>query len=174
PPHLLDHLPPIEFRTYIPTIIVFAVMLSYCICIKIKRRSDFFLFSILAFTVIELVGFAWGYNPVMKEKDILPSIAPVKLMQTEGGKEPFRILRTDEIFHANYSAAYAIADISGYDAPIYQRYEDIYRSQGGIEVRDRQYWKPDWPLIDFLNVKYVLSNDVLDPNKFTPVYQTDS
>jgi hypothetical protein len=174
PPQLLDYLPPIEFKTYIPTIIVFAVILSYCVHVKIKRASDFFLISILAFTVIELVGFAWGYNPVIKEEDILPTIAPVKIMLAGGEKEPFRILRTDEILHGDYSAAYAIADISGYDAPIYQRYDDVYRSQGGIGVRDRQHWKADWPLIDFLNVKYIISNDALAPNKFTPVYQTDS
>jgi hypothetical protein len=174
PANLLNYIPPHEFRTYFPAIIVFAVMLSYYLCLKIKLFRGFFLFSIFALTVIELVGFAWGYNPTVKEEDILPDIAPVKLMQAEGGKVPFRILRTNEILHANYSAAYEIADISGYDAPIYQRYEDIYRSQGGTGVRDRQYWKPDWPLIDFLNVKYILSDETLDARKFAPVYQTDS
>lgn len=173
PSQLVVYLTPVEFKTYIPTIIIIAFTLIYCIYFKLKKHSEFLIFSIFALTVIELVGFAWGYNPTIYEKDILPDTLPITLMRTIAGTQPFRILRTDDILHANFSAAYSIADISGYDAPISQRYEDIYRSQGGIKLKDKQNWKPEWSFIDFLNVKFILSKSVLDSNRFIPVYKAE-
>jgi hypothetical protein len=174
PQRFQDCFPPIEFKTYLPSIMGAAVFLSYSLFVKLRRNYDLFFASIVVISVIELVGFAWGYNPTVHESEILPLTAPISLMKASAGTQPFRMLRTDEILHANYSAAYGIPDISGYDAPISKRYEQLYRFLGGVAVRDRQYWQPDWPLVDFLNVKYVLSKNPLSPDRFNPVYRTDS
>jgi hypothetical protein len=86
--------------------------------------------------------------------------------------EPFRVM-SDGAFLPNYGAAYAMAQLEGYDLPIRKSWSDIYRAQGGEGADHRQRWDPDWPLVNWLNVKYVITAESLEPPRFTPLFQAD-
>jgi len=119
-------------------------------------------------TAVELLLAARGYNPVVSPHLVFPATGLIEMLKAED--EPFRVM-SDGAFLPNYGAAYAIAQLEGYDYPIHQAWSDIYRAQGGEGADYRQRWEPGWPLINWLNVKYVITADSLEPPRFTPVYR---
>jgi hypothetical protein len=117
-------------------------------------------------TAVELLLAARGYNPAMSQDLVFPTTALIETLSAEA--EPFRVM-SDGAFPPNYGAAYAIAHLEGYDLPIRRSWSDIYRALGGEGAEHRQRWDPDWPLINWLNVKYVITADSLEPPRFTPI-----
>jgi hypothetical protein len=112
---------------------------------------------------------AWGYNPVVAESEILPSVQAVDILRRE---EPIRIATTDGVFWPNYPAAYGISDVAGHDLPVYRRYSDLYRAQGG-QADYRQSWNANWPLIDYLNTEYVITPQELDDPRLNIVFSSE-
>ena len=168
--HLLYNLFSIQQpKTIIPAAVAVAVLFGYGIVSRrrLQRRGLEYLLIVLTFA--ELLVLGWGYNPVMRESDMFPRVRGLEVF--EGHEEPFRIMATDWFFGPNYPAIYGISEVGGYDLPVSLRYSDLYLSQGG-ETDFLQSWQPDWPLVDFLNVRYVVTPRELDSERFVPVYST--
>jgi len=157
-------------KTIIPAVVALAAFLGY---ILLQRRTSLrpaFEALLILLTLTELLVLAWGYNPVMKEADILPTVQAVERLRED--QEPFRIMTTHRIFWPNYPGAYGIHDVAGYDLPVYQSYSDLFLAQGG-KLDYQQEWDPSWPLLDLLNIKYVITPQELDERRFSPVYSTE-
>ena len=73
------------------------------------------------------------------------------------------------MFPPNAGAAYQIAQVEGYDYPVFQSEYDLYRAQGGDKASHRQVWSIDNPLVDWLNIRYVISSDPIDKNGYNLV-----
>jgi hypothetical protein len=117
-------------------------------------------------TLGELVVLAYGYNTLVPRETIFP---PIRLTETlRQDEETFRILTIPPAFWPNYGAVYGLYHVGGYDLPVYKRYADIARAQGGAGYR--QVWSPEWPLVDWMNVKYVISIQPHDLEKLTLVF----
>jgi len=163
-----------KWRIYLPFVIAVTFVLGYYLSLRSNRLLRFFPGVILALTVLELCAMGWGYNPVVNEADILPVAPAVDFLQKRN-RELYRILTTDGYFYPNYGAAYGIADVAGYDAPVYQSFSDLYRAQGGRsvggQIDSRQQWDPNWPLIDFLNIRYVISPRDLPVDKYKMLFE---
>jgi uncharacterized membrane protein YfhO len=163
-----------KWRTFIPLGIATALVLGYISTLRSPQFYRLFPGLLLALTAFELCALAWGYNPTVKEAEILPAAPAVEFLQKRE-QQTYRILTTDGYFYPNYGAAYGIADVAGYDAPVYQSFSDLYLAQGGKsiggQIDSRQQWEPNWPLIDFLNVRYVISPHDLSPNKFKMLFE---
>jgi len=163
-----------QWRTYLPLAIAVALSLGYLISQRSARLNRLFPGALIALTAFELCALGWGYNPAVSEADILPAAPAVELLR-KWEREPYRILTTDGYFYPNYGAAYGIADVAGYDAPVYQGFSDLYLAQGGRsfggQTDSRQQWDPNWPLVDFLNVKYVISPRDLPADKFKMLFE---
>ncbi len=163
-----------QWRTYLPFVIALAIVLGYLVSLCFPHFLRFFPGLLLALTVFELGALAWGYNPMVKEAEILPSVPAVEFLQKR--EQPlYRILTTDGYFYPNYGAVYGIADVAGYDVPVYRRFSELYLAQGGPsvggQIDSRQQWDPNWPLVDFLNVRYVISPRDLPPDKFKMLFE---
>jgi Bacterial membrane protein YfhO len=163
-----------QWKTHLPLVIAIALFSGYLIARRSQRACRLFPNALLFLTVFELCALGWGYNPTVKEADILPSAPAVEFLKKRE-REPYRILTTDGYFYPNYGAAYGIADVAGYDAPVYQSFSDLYLGQGGRsfggQIDSRQLWEPNWPLVDFLNVRYVISPRDLPPDKFRMLFE---
>jgi hypothetical protein len=123
---------------------------------------------LLVFAIIELVAVAWGYNPAVAPDLSFPETATIRKLQSEA--QPFRVI-SRRIFPENTGILYQIAQVEGYDLPIVRRYSDLYYAQGGVGSDYRQMWSADWPLVDWLNVKYVFSAEEIHLSKYTLVDQ---
>ncbi len=164
-----------HLKTYLPLVIIVCTCLLTCFFMKKVRLHSILQTIIIGLTILELVVLGWNLNPAVTEADILPENDAIKFMKGQVN-QPFRILKMDELFPSNYNAFFNIADVAGYDVPIHQDYYDLYRAQGGQAKysKDIQIWDAQWPLIDFLNVKYVISEKPLRAGRFKSVYHTDN
>ncbi len=144
--------PRILVSLVVPLIFILLVFLSWRRVISLRLLAAF----ALAITVVELAVIGWNYNTVAQQSQVYPQIPLVTLLQNES--QPFRTLTTDlSTFPPNAGAAYEIAQVEGYDLPVYSSIYEIYRAQGGEKPSHRQVWSVDFPLLDWLNVRYVIS-----------------
>ena len=163
-----------QWRSYLPLFIAGALCLGYLFSLRSRKYRRLFPAALLTLTLVELLALAWGYNPVVSEADTLPAAPAVEFLK-KMELEPYRILTTDGYFYPNYGAAYGIADVAGYDAPVYRSFSELYLAQGGKsvggQIDSRQQWEPSYPLVDFLNVKYVISPRDLPPDKYKMLFE---
>lgn len=154
-----------QIRTMVSLLPAIGLVLVYVLFMRAKFLPVSVLEQgLVAFTVIELVVLAWQYNPMMLEADILPPTPVVEWLQTQDD-EPFRLVSVNDVFWPNYPSIFGLESVDGYDVPVYRWYSDLYTAQGG-SVPYRQRWQADWPLIDFLNVRFVLTAEEMSPEKF--------
>lgn len=104
-------------------------------------------------TLVELIVVARGYNTTMPPKLILPAVSTTQALQKDTSL--YRVLAIPPTLWPNYGAVYGISSVGGYDLPVLKWSYDIHSSQGGTGFR--QVWAPDWPLADWMNIKYVIS-----------------
>jgi hypothetical protein len=161
--------PRIMISLAVPVVFLLLCLLNWR---RIINRT-LFGYSVLIVTLIELVVFGWNYNPVTDRNMIFPEIPMVSLFRHES--QPFRTLSTDLIlFPPNAGAAYRIAQIEGYDLPIFQSFFDLYQAQGGDKASHRQVWSVNFPLVDWLNIRYVISSVPIQKNGYSLVLDQSS
>ena len=166
PPGLLNFLwrfPFGELKTLIPAIAAIAAAGVVALCRRGSWRR-WFDWAFIAIVTVELLVLAWGYNPTIKADAVFPATALTDLLSRE--TEPFRIMGVDA-FQSNSGAVYGIEHVEGYDLPVFRRFSDLYYAQGGTGFDYFQHWSPDWPLTDWMNVKYIVTSQELPTPKFT-------
>ncbi|MEA3460040.1 MAG: hypothetical protein U9R11_05160, partial [Chloroflexota bacterium] len=128
---------------------------------------------------LDLLIFGYGFNPAVDPKllDFKPPV--VEFLQQD--PELFRITSFDtqsqKPFIANAGMFYGLSDIRGYDSIIPKQYADymgLIEEQGELQfnriARLRHPESLDSPLLDLLNVKYVLTLEEIRNPKYTLVY----
>ncbi len=156
-----------HFRTAAPTAAALAVAAA-SLSLLCRVRPRFFGLAIVAIALAELLTLAWGYNPTVDESILFPSSDVTDLLQQE--TQPFRVVQQD-MFRANYGTPYHITQVGGYDLPVDRRFSDVYRAQGGLGRDYQQRWSPEWPLVDWMNVKYVITPAAITLDKFILLYE---
>ncbi len=165
--HAISIFPLTDARTALP-LAGFAVLV--CLYAATRRGSlpgSALGKGVLALSALELLACGAGYNPTVRRADVFPEPAPLEALAHE--TSPYRIMSEEDVFPPNYGAVFGVAQLEGYDLPVYKTYSALYRAQGG-EGRDyRPVWSEKWPLVDWLNVKYVLTRHELPGPRFVPV-----
>ncbi len=142
-------------------------------CFAVLRRRPQWLRAgegiAIIMTLVELIVVARGYNTTMPAELIAP---PVRLTQ-ELRKDPglYRILAVPPTFWPNYPAVYGISSVGGLDLPVFKWSMDVHAAQGGQGYR--QVWSPEWPLVDWMNIKYVISASQQNLPKLSLVFSGD-
>ncbi len=132
-------------------------------------RRAWFGYGVAAMALLELVVLGWQYNPVVARDIVYPEIPLLSVFRQE--EQPFRTLSTQlSVYPPNAGSAYRVAQVEGYDLPIYSSFYDIYRAQGGEEQAHRQVWPVDFPLVDWLNIRYVISQVAIDKPGYSLVF----
>jgi O-antigen/teichoic acid export membrane protein len=137
--------------------------------------------GLLAF---DLFAFGRGFHPAA-DPALLDYVPPVVefLKQDES---QWRFTTFDphgvKIFNANAGWFYDLQDVRGYDSLFSAQYRDYMRLidvQDGLDfnlIAPLRHWSAlDSPMLDMLNVKYVLTQERLDENpKYQLVYQEEA
>lgn len=166
-----------------PTIVFLGSATLYLGCVKIKSKniSNIFKGLLILLFCVDLFRFGWKFLPFTKEDWIFPNTKTIEFLQEKQKEGLFRIMSTDSrIFPPNFSIPYKIETVDGYDPLFLKTYAElIIASERG---------KPDIsppfgfnriitphnfnsPVIDILNVKYVLSLNEINSHKLTKVFQ---
>ncbi len=139
---------------------------------------------LLIVIALDLLVGAMGFNPAVDPK--LLEYTPPVIGFLKQDTSPWRFTTFDphgrKTFNANGGWAYAMQDVRGYDSIILKQYADY---MGVIEEQNEtqfnriqpitKYGGLDSPMLDLLNVKYVLSDpDVpIESPKFKLVYDAE-
>jgi hypothetical protein len=119
----------------------------------------------VALTLCELIAVAWQFNTTVPRETVFRDTDLTRMLREE--REPYRIVSGPPFLWPNYGAVYGISHLGAYELPIFRRYTELYRAQGGTERK--QIWSPDWPMADFMNVKFLITDTGWIPSKFEPV-----
>ena len=131
--------------------------------------------------ILDLFVFGYGFNPAADPRllDFKPPV--VEFLQQD--KSLYRITTYnapgEKTFNANVGMFYELHDVRGYDSIIPRQYTDYmgliyaqtelqYNRIAPIYTDHRQAL--DSPLLDLLNVKYVLTTQEIESPKYTLVY----
>lgn len=110
-------------------------------------------------------GFAEDYLtfPMVRADLATPSPA-LEAARREAGGEPFRIVGTDTNLINGWNTVYGLESINGPDAMMNRRYRELAEATGLAPTADWRFpispaaLGQDRPVLDFLNVRYVVSN----------------
>lgn len=144
--------------------------------LKQKRKAILLLLFLL--TVIELFRFGYKFTPFSKYEWIFPQTNIIAFLVSQ--HKPFRIMTTDRrILHPNISSYYQIESVDGYDPLYLKKYGQFVASWQDGRYQDQvpsfnrivTPQKLDSPVINLLNVDYVLSFDEIKQSGFVKVME---
>jgi O-antigen/teichoic acid export membrane protein len=132
----------------------------------------------VALLLVDLFAFGLGFNPAADPKLLNFTPPAVEFLQQD--KSLYRIFsfRSDKLLNANSAWLFGLQDARGYDSIIPKQYADfmsLLEDQRGFLLNNRigdvyNVATLASPLLDLLNVKYVLSETPFDLPGYTLVY----
>ena len=153
-------------------------LLCYLISKK-KLLQTIFLILLSILLSFDQVRFAQKFEPFTKKEYLFPDTKILEFLKKD--TEIFRIVSTDSrILPPNFATHYRIQSIEGYDPLYLMSYAELIASS---ERKSENIFPPfgfnriitphniESPIIDLLNVKYVLSLNEIKLPKLTKVFQ---
>ncbi|MGE5042381.1 MAG: YfhO family protein [Candidatus Levyibacteriota bacterium] len=144
-----------------------------------KRIKQMLVVALFVIVFFDLFRFGWKFTPFTDRQYLFPQTSVIDFLQKQNGL--FRIASSDSrILPPNFSVMYKLQSIEGYDPLYLTSYARLIaaseRSDHSIEApfgfnRIITPHNFNSPIIDLLNVKYVLSLDNLSNAKFRKVFE---
>jgi hypothetical protein len=136
------------------------------------RRITFVILGALMFFELSVTLARW--NPVLMPRELhrpTPLIAALQQLQSRE-MTPFRILGTGGMLYPNEGAMFGLEDVRVHDPMADARYVDFLTQ---LVAWDPKEYYAKWndtstPVLDFLNVKYVITTDTLDDPRYEQRY----
>lgn len=123
---------------------------------------------------VALIAELWtasnGWNPVLPVETMYPKTPLItRLHQLQAAaprNAPFRVVGIGAALFPNAQAMYGFADIRTHDPMAYGRYLGVLRLITNLETNEyfAKWQNVGTPLLDYLNVRYVIGDRDLDPN----------
>ena len=152
-----------EFQPQAATFLAFLLLGGGLIAARWMGRIGPRVFQAAAVAVVvaDLFRFGVGYNTAIPTRLIYPPSETVRFLQAD--PEPHRIvtLSYSPALAANTGLVFRLSDAAGYDNTALKRYVAFMSAANGgpVMVMDRHVFLSDYqsPLLDLLNVKYVVT-----------------
>lgn len=144
----------------LPSLIVIAVSLLLIVPTRFRLLATCVLFA-------AIIGELWSatrtWNPVLPASMMYPTTPLIRFVQRGAPPEQFRITGIQGMLFPNTQAMYGLADIRAHDPMANGRYLGILRALAGYDTEKyfARWINTDTTLLNFLNVKYVLT----EPNQ---------
>lgn len=163
----------------LPSAMLSAGIIMICLVYIRKINIKLILIGLTILTIFDLFRFGWKFLPFVKIDYLFPTTQTLDFFKKD--QKVYRVMTTDRrILPPNFSIAYKIQTIDGYDPLYLQRYgelvaalergkPDIAPPFGFNRIITPQNYSSR--LIDLLNVKYILSLTDLDSPKLAIVNQ---
>lgn len=142
----------------------FALLLLAALPARFLRRTSV---AMIALACLDLMIIGWHYNTVVPRGAVYPPLDEISYLKTRAGK--FRVAEVPRgegapTYPPNTLKAYGIETVSGFGSFLDQRYIDFARmaQRKGPEFQPQFVLKFsvfDSPLLDAMNVRYLLSTD---------------
>jgi membrane protein YfhO len=132
--------------------------------------------AVIAFaTLAELWSAISGWNPVLPMRSFYPRTPLIEALRALPRNEPFRILGLGPVLYPNLGAMFGLEDVRVHDPMANDRYVRFLHDRIGYDTTDyyAKWNDPDTPIIDSLNVKYLITApdvDLTDRQRYVPIY----
>lgn len=167
----------VAFRNLAVPLLLSSFTIIICLVSNSRNRRGFLIAIVFALSVFDLFRFAYKFTPFVKESLIFPGTKTTDYLQNQ--QRPFRVMTADRrIVDPNTLTAYRIESVSGYD-PIYLKdYAVLVNSWQNDKVSDSASFNRiitpqnyQNQLTDLLNVKYLLSLEEIDNDRFKKLFE---
>ncbi len=127
-----------------------------------KKSGRGWLYLVWSIAAVDLVLAGWAFHPATAMEDIFPEPDAVRFVRQDASL--YRVSGTGMTLYPNSSMMFGLSDVRGYDTVVSQRYVDLYdRVRGTARFTFHSLLvDPQSPLLDLLNVKYVLADRPLN------------
>ncbi|MHC5079084.1 MAG: YfhO family protein [Planctomycetota bacterium] len=164
PPHKL---PALAFLPLALTLAVFLLAFWPKTPVKVWRAA------LLALALGTLVHFGLRFHPPSRHAGTIPSTPAIDLIRAD--RSHFRVLGLDTILSPNLGMPFGLMDVRGHDGIGLERTSAFLRripgfipfTLGGMQ----RFRRADSPLIDLLNVRYLLSEKAIEDPKWEKVFE---
>lgn len=161
---------------YLPLGLIFLSL--WLLNFYIKKGSSFiFKAAAILIIIIDLFYFGMRYITTVDKGLVFPRLEAVDFLKRE--KDLFRVLTLGNVFPKSTLVPYNIQSAEGYISLFPKRYEDLCLSIEGtdkIGIGTGVEFSPigmHSPLINLLNVKYILSDEKIEDSRFKLVYDSE-
>ncbi len=165
----LARLCPGNVLTYLPVLVAVIWFALYWLE---RRTSRVHIWSWVAMSLTTADAFflGAGFNPTIARQELFPTPGAIRFLQQDSSV--YRICATGLILYPNASMIYGLDDVRGYEPVVPARYVALIdRLEGHYRLRTNSLFaNVDEPLLDLLNVRYVLSDQPLS-GRWELVYQ---
>ena len=151
----------------LPSIVVLLLSTLF----ELPRRGQHIVSMLVGAAIIaELWTAADGWNPVLPVEAMYPTtplIANLQRLQAATPRNaPFRIVGIGAALFPNAQAMYGLADIRTHDPMAFGHYLGLLRLLTNYETNEyfAKWQNTDTPLLNYLNVRYVIGDFKFDPN----------
>ena len=152
---------PTNIVMYLPVLVTLTWLIVHRSGQKGRTGTKMWSYAALGLTVFDAFLIHMPFNPTMAPQQVFPTPAAIEFLQQD--RSVYRVSGTGLILHPNSSMVFGIADIRGYDMVVPRRYMELVEHLEGY-YRHHFYSlfvQANSPLLDLLNVKYVLTNQEL-------------
>lgn len=140
------------------TVVSVAILLFFPLCFifLFRRRQSWgaLPWFVILVTALELTVVSYGYHTTIPRRMLPQSNKLVRQLQKDTGV--YRVLTAPRLFGPNIAAVFGFFDVGGYDLPVNRRYGELVLAQGAVAPNHAD-WSPTWPLVNYMNVRYILS-----------------
>ncbi|HUP45796.1 MAG TPA: YfhO family protein [Thermoanaerobaculia bacterium] len=145
-----------------------AVLVLFIVAAGVWRRHAALLAAVL--TAVELFVFNLPYNAIVPGRYYVPSLPIIEALKADASKhrQPYRVLGFDWVFLPNAAAHYGLEDIRGSDPMAWGEYGRFLRTAAVEDpwIEDvKRIANATHPIIDFLNVRYLLTEPGMEPGE---------
>ena len=148
--------------------------LALWLVVKQPRGQRSLIWILPGVLVLDLFSFGRNYNPSIPSKLEYPSHGAIEFLREQPGL--FRVLALNGGLPPNTNAIYGLHDVRGYNVLETESYHRFLAATGDYpqphhHFRSLYFSNFESPLIDLLNVKYLISDRKLEHPKLTLVWQ---
>ncbi|HKO59436.1 MAG TPA: hypothetical protein VJ276_26445, partial [Thermoanaerobaculia bacterium] len=113
----------------------------------------------LVLTIVELFLFTFDYNAIADSRYFVPRLPIIDALKRAAPAEPYRVLGLDWVLLPNAAEQYHLQDVRGSDPMEWADYMRFFRVAEieDVSIDVKRIADPAHPVIDFLNVRYLLT-----------------
>jgi hypothetical protein len=147
---------------YLPILIALACLALHRWGQRLCSSTRMWAYAAIGLTMLDLFLVGIPFNPTIAPEHVFPTPDAIHFLQQD--PDIYRVCGTGLTLYHNSGMVFGISDIRGYETIVSQRYVDLIDHVDGhyrLGIRSL-FTKADSPLLDLLNVKYVLTDQELD------------
>ncbi len=147
---------PTNIVMYLPVLVALGWFAVHRWGHRLHRLRGVWTYAALGLTILDLFSVNLPFNPSIPSEHIFPTPDAVRFLRQDSGI--YRVIGTGLTLYPNSGMVFGISDVRGYDAVVPRRYVELVdRVEGHYRSGlNSLFVQVDSPLLDLLNVKYVL------------------